>query len=235
MPSIEPAGVEVRDDFGDRRHRGFDVTAREGDPREAGDRLGRHGRAADLAEQRERGAVARRRLVQLAERCMGVGADAAQDRLQIAVLEVGGELHRLGRPLDRAGRVTAPERADRHVAEKIGVGDALADLGAEAPARLEQLESGVVVAELLLGLAEVVDHPALERAVADRARDVERLPVVVAGGAVAAALRRQDAELPERRGFDPPVADLAGEDERFLDVRSAPRHSRPGTGARAPS
>ena len=54
---------------------------------------------------------------------------------------------------------------------------------------------------------------------ADRARDVERLPVVVAGGTVAAALRRQDAELPERRRFDSPVADLAGEDERFLDVR----------------
>ena len=54
---------------------------------------------------------------------------------------------------------------------------------------------------------------------ADRASDGERLAVVVAGDAVAAALRRENAELPERRRLDAPVADLARQDERLLDVR----------------
>ena len=63
--------------------------------------------------------------------------------------------------------------------QKIGVDDSLADLGGEVPARLEQLERDVVVAEHPLDLAEVVDERALDRTVADRARDVDRLLVVV--------------------------------------------------------
>ena len=216
------AGVEVRDDLADRRHRSFDVAAREGDPGEPGDRLGRHGRAAELAKERERRLVARRRLVPLAERRVRVGADAAQDRLQVAVLQLLGEAHRRRRRFDRAGGVAAPERAQRHVAEQVGIGEALADLGAQAAARLEQVERRVVVAEQLLDLAEVVDHAALERAVADRTSDVERLLVVAAADAVAAALRRQDAELPERALSTLRSPTSRAERERFLDVPSRP-------------
>ena len=229
------AAVEVRNDLGDRRHRAFDVAAREGDAREPGDRLGRHGRAAELAKERERRLVARRRLVPLAERRVRVAADAAQDRLQVAVLQLLGEVHRRRRRFDRPGGVAAPERAQRHVAQQVGIGEALADLGAQAAARLEQVERGVVVAELLLDLAEVVDHAALEHAVADRASDVERLLVVAAADAVAAVLRRQDAELAERRALDLAVAELARERERSLDLAPARRRSRPGTAAHDPS
>ena len=157
------------------------------------------------------------------------------DRLEVAVLQLIGELHRLRRPADRPGRVAASKRADRHVAQQVGIGVALVDLGGQAPARLEQLERSFVVAELLLGLAEVVDHAALERAVADRASDGERFAVVVAGDAVTAALCRENSVLPKRGRLDAAVANFARQDERLLDVRLRARRSRPGTAARVPS
>jgi hypothetical protein len=47
-----------------------------------------------LAKERDRRLVALRRLVPLAERRVRVGADAAQRRLQVAVLQLLGEAHR---------------------------------------------------------------------------------------------------------------------------------------------
>src|SRR6185312_14282814 len=118
-----------------------------------GERLVRHRRAADLAKQRRRRAIALLGLVEAAERGERMAADVRERRLQVAVAEAVGELARLPCPRERLGSVAALQRDVRDVAEHVGVGEALADLGADPAAGLEDLERRVVVAERALGLA----------------------------------------------------------------------------------
>ena len=163
------AGVEMGDDLGDR-------LARVRRCRRAPARRGRGRRSAPAAssagrsrEKSARGlAIARGGVVPSAERRQRMAADAEQDRLQVAVLQaprrsaVASPASRSSRQRRRAGRRSGAMLHSRY--DSLTRWPISAD---ESPAALEQLERGLVVAEQLLGLAEVVDRAALHRAIAD--------------------------------------------------------------------
>jgi hypothetical protein len=102
------------------------------------------------------------------------------------------------------------------LAEQVGIGLALADLGAHAPGPPEKLERRVVVTEQLSVSPRLLIMPLSS----ERCRSHERRRAPAGSSArptVAAALRRQDAELPSADALDLAVADVARRGERFLD------------------